>query len=109
MNTQRISLIQEAKKQQTPFWERVAKDLAKSGTRRREVNLSHLSRVSEEGEVIVVPGKVLGSGEMTHKATVVAFSFSESAKKKLRASQCDSMSLDEFLKKNPKGSGRIIG
>ena len=109
MNIQRIRLIQEARKQETPFWQRVADDLERSSRRRTEVNLSRIARASSEGETVVVPGKVLGSGDIGHKATVVAFSFSSSALRKLKEAKCESMSLAEFLKKNPEGSGRIIG
>lgn len=109
MNIQRIRLIQEARKQETPFWERVADDLEKSNRRRTEVNLSRIARASKEGETVVVPGKVLGSGDMSHKATVVAFSFSSSALRKLEQAKCESMTIAQFLEKNPEGSGRIIG
>jgi large subunit ribosomal protein L18e len=109
MNTQRISLVNEARKQQSPFWQRIADELERSSRSRREVNLSRIARASREGETVVVPGKVLGSGEMPHKATVVAFNFSSSALRKLKEAKCESIDLADFLKKNPEGSGRIIG
>ena len=109
MNIQRTSLIQEARKQETAFWQRVADDLEKSSRRRVEVNLSRIARASKEGETVVVPGKVLGSGELPHKVRVVAFSFTKSAQRKLKEAKCESVSIEEFLKKNPQGSGRIIG
>lgn len=91
------------------MWKRIASDLAKSSRRQRVVNLSRISRNSKEGETIIVPGKVLGSGELSHKVTVVAASFSDSAVAKLKEQKCVMMTLDEFLTKNPKGTGRIIG
>lgn len=109
MNTQRISLVNEARKQQSPFWQRIADELEKSSRSRREVNLSRIARASSEGETVVIPGKVLGSGEMPHKATVVAFTFSSSALRKLKEAKCESIQLADFLKKNPEGAGRIIG
>jgi large subunit ribosomal protein L18e len=109
MDTQRTNLVNEARKQETPFWQRIADELAKPSRRRREVNLSRIARASKKGDVIIVPGKVLGSGEIAHEATVVAYSFSSSALSKLKEANCTSMSLQEFLKKNPDGSGRIIG
>ena len=109
MNNQRISLVEEARKQQTPFWERVAQDLEKSSRQRRIVNLSRIARVTSEGDVVIVPGKVLGDGAIDHKLTIAACSFSDSAKKKLADAKCTSLTIGEYLKKNPKGSGRIIG
>lgn len=109
MNKNRVSLIAEAKQKQTPFWNRVADDLAKSNRQRRIVNLSRIDRTTKEGEVVIVPGKVLGDGPMTHKVTIAAYSFSASALTKLKEAKCTVMSIEELLAKNPKGSGRIIG
>lgn len=80
-----------------------------SSRRRRAVNLSRISRASKEGEVVVIPGKVLGDGELTHKVTVVAHSYSQAALDKIKAAKCEALTIEEFMKKNPKGSGRIIG
>ncbi len=109
MNQKRMRLIQEAQKQGSAFWTRVADDLAKPGRNRRHVNLSRLSRATKDGETVIVPGKVLGDGEVAHTFTVAAFDFSESARVKLSAAKCTAMTIEEFLKKHPKGAGRIIG
>ncbi len=109
MNNQRTRLVKEAAEKQTPFWRRVAEDLDMSSRRRRSVNLSRISRVSKEGETIVVPGKVLGDGEVTHKLTIVAQSYSQSALDKLKAAKCDVLTIEEFMAKHPKKTGRIIG
>lgn len=109
MNDRRLRLISEARQQDSALWTRVADDLAKAGTRRREVNLSRIARASSEGEIVIVPGKVLGDGELAHKITVAAFSFSETARRKLQDAKCDTLTLEEFLAKHPKKAGRIIG
>lgn len=109
MNKNRQSLIETARQAETPFWTRIAEDLSKSSRRRRVVNLARINRVAKDGEVIIVPGKVLGDGELARKVTVVAHTFSTSAIQKLDEAKCKYMSIAEFLEKNPKGSGRIIG
>jgi len=109
MNNQRIRLVQEAQAKESPFWRRVAEDLSLSARRRRSVNLSRISHSSKEGETVVVPGKVLGDGEVTHKVTVVAHSYSQKALDKLKAAKCEALTIEEFMKKHPNKSGRIIG
>ena len=103
-------LIRELKKTSTkekaPIWKRIASDLEKPARQRREVNLTRIDKHTKAKEQVVVPGKVLGTGELKHEVTVAAWQFSEGAKKKLK----QSMTIQELLKKNPKGKDvRIIG
>ena len=109
MNNERTRLANEAAAKESPFWRRVAEDLTLSNRRRRSVNLSRINRASKEGETVVVPGKVLGDGELNHKVTVVAHSYSQSALDKLKAAKCDALTIEEFMAKHPNKSGRIIG
>ena len=99
------SLKKLSRVQKVKIWKRIAEDLDKSTRRMREVNVESIDRVTKDGETIIVPGKVLGEGEIKHKVNVAAYQFSEGAKKKL-----DTMSIEELMEKNPKGSKvRIIG
>ncbi|MFW6230536.1 MAG: 50S ribosomal protein L18e [Nanoarchaeota archaeon] len=112
-NIQLQSLIEEMKKtsseEQANLWRRVAGDLEKPTRGKRVVNLSRLNRFTKENEVVVVPGKVLGTGDLAHKLTVAAYSFSESAKEKIN-SNGKAITLKELLQSNPKGKKvRIIG
>jgi len=112
-NQHLVNLINEMKKvsneQNVKLWKRVATDLEKATRRTRVVNLSRLDKYTKSDEVVVVPGKVLGTGELNHKLTVAAFSFSESAREKI-AGKGQVLSLAELLKQNPKGSKiKIIG
>jgi large subunit ribosomal protein L18e len=68
------------------------------------VNLSRINRHTEKREVIVVPGKVLGTGTLNHPVTVAAFGASEKAKEKLAAAKAKYLSISELVKKNPKGT-----
>ncbi len=106
-------IIEEMKKtsseEQANLWRRVAGDLEKPTRGKRVVNLSRLNRFTKENEVVVVPGKVLGTGDLAHKLTVAAYSFSESAKEKIN-SNGKAITLKELLQSNPKGKKvRIIG
>ena len=64
-------------------WRRVAELLEKPRRKKIEVNVGEIDKKAREGEIVVVPGKVLGNGRITKKITVIAFSFSESAKAKI--------------------------
>jgi len=101
------TLKRVAIEKQRPLWKRVASDLEKPSRQRRTVNLWKLDREAKDGETVIVPGKVLGDGELTKTFTVAAFAYSTEAKKKLDK---HALTIDELLKKQPDGKGiRIIG
>ena len=107
-------LIGELKKrsneQEINLWRRIALDLEKPTRQRRAVNLSRINRHTKEHEDVVVPGKVLGSGDLNHKLTISAYQFSEQAKDKLEKSGAQIVSLLELSKEKPDGKNiRIIG
>ena len=91
------------------IWKRVANDLERATRKRRIVNIDRINKYTKDNEVIVVPGKVLGDGELKHKVTVAALRFSTTAESKINKSG-KAILLDAFIKENPKGEGvRIIG
>ena len=64
----------------------------------------------EPDEVVVVPGKVLGTGSLGHKLTVCAFSISQTAARKITESGGKVVNFDDLINKHPDGKGvRIIG
>ena len=108
------TVIQELKKgssvNQVDLWKRVADDLESPTRKRRVVNVSRIARCTQPNEVVVVPGKVLGSGMLSHSVTVAAFAFSSAAAQQIRAAKGKCLSIPELLKQNPKGANvRIIG
>jgi large subunit ribosomal protein L18e len=113
-NPELIKLIHFLKKQsrenKVKVWRDIAKRLAKPRRKRIAVNVSRLNRYTEKSETVVIPGKVLGAGEINHPITVAAFTFSEKAKGKIKAARGKYLSFFELIKKNPKGSNvKIIG
>jgi len=102
-------LLEEGARNRAAIWKDVAERLAKPRRLYAEVNLSKIQRYAREGETILVPGKVLGSGEIDKKVAVAALSFSEKAKSKIEASGGKCLTILELLRENPKGSNvRII-
>ncbi len=100
-------LIRKFSKSNKPLWKRVAKDLSKPARSRRVVNLARINRHTKSGEVIIVPGKVLGVGELSHKLTISAWSFSDSALSKIKKAGAEIISLNDLFSKNK--VGRILG
>lgn len=95
--------IETLEQQDANIWKDVAENLGKVNRRRPEVNLSDIERVAKDGETVVVPGKVLGSGRLTKDVSVAAFDASRSAKSKINDSG-SFMFIDELVDENPEGS-----
>jgi large subunit ribosomal protein L18e len=113
-NPELIQLIRFLKKQSREqdvgIWRDVAKDLSKPSRQNLVVNLSRINRNTEKNSTVVVPGKILASGTLDHAVTVAAFSASEKAKEKMSAMKAKYLTIQELVKKNPKGSNiKIIG
>jgi len=108
------NLISELKKKSfeldVKLWKRVAKDLEKPSRQRRKVNLYTINKVIRKDEIALVPGKVLSIGELEKPVTIAALNFSENALAKINLAKGKSISIEELLKTNPKGSKvRILG
>jgi large subunit ribosomal protein L18e len=98
------------KKNRAPIWRALEEELAGPRANRREVNVGRLSEITKAGEVLVVPGKVLGTGSLGHKVTLCAYSVSENAARKVIGAGGKVVTFDELIKKHPDGKGvRIIG
>ena len=98
------------KKNKVPIWKAVIRELSRSRSNRREVNVGQLAHVTKDKEVVVVPGKILGSGEISHKLTVWCINISEVATRKILDAGGKILPLDSLIKKYPDGKGvRIIG
>lgn len=113
-NPELIKLIRflrrQSRENKVGIWRDIAERLSKPSRKRMVVNLSRLNRYTQRNETVVVPGKVLGTGEMNHKISVAAFAFSEKAKQKITTKKGKCLSFFDLVKKNPKGSNvKVIG
>ncbi|MFH1520196.1 MAG: 50S ribosomal protein L18e [Candidatus Micrarchaeota archaeon] len=101
-------LIGDLMKTDKPFWKKVAYELSKPRRQRVEVNLSKIDAYANDTVTLLVPGKVLGSGNVSKKVTVAAFAFSESAKQLISVAGGKAMTIDSLRKTNPEGKGVTI-
>jgi len=97
LKTTIYTLRAACRKRGTPIWGALAEELDQANRRRTAVNLSRINRHTNAGDVVAVPGKVLGSGVLTHPVTIAAFSFSATAREKIALAEGRALSLTELL------------
>ena len=103
-------LKEASKKNKAPIWSRLAELALKPSSARRTVNVSQIDRLTKDGDVIMVPGKVLGTGGMSHKITLCSFAISNSGVQKILEPGGKILSYSELIKNHPTGNGvTIIG
>ncbi len=103
-----VMLERKARREKVGIWRAASEMLARTSSRRVEVNLTRLARLSSDASAIFVPGKVLGSGTFARKLVIGAYSFSASARRKIEGSGGRALSVQEFLEKYPKGRGVLL-
>ena len=88
----------------------IAKVLSSPTRKRISSNLEDIDEQTKQGETIIVPGKVLGQGEITKKIKIIALSFSSSAFEKLKKAKCETSTIEEEFERNKgeKLEGKII-
>ena len=87
------------------IWRYVAELLERPRRRRIVVNVSKINRYTAPGDVVVVPGKVLGAGILDHGVTVAAMAFSRSALEKIKKAGGRAIHILDLVRENPRGSG----
>jgi large subunit ribosomal protein L18e len=108
--TQLIKKLKEKSYQkEAAIWKKLALKLEKSTRRQAEVNLSQINRHTKPDELVLVPGKVLGSGVLDHKVQIAALNFSKTAEEKIGNAGGECLEINQLMEKNPTGTGiRII-
>jgi large subunit ribosomal protein L18e len=95
---------------EAPIWRDIASRLEGPSRHWAQVNISKVAAYSRDGENVVVPGKLLGAGEIGRAVTVVAVSASASARAKVAAAGGKVLTLHEGVIAFPKGEKcRILG
>jgi large subunit ribosomal protein L18e len=86
-------------------WHQVAKILSGPTRYFSKVNLKEIDKQSKAGDTIIIPGKVLSSGDLTKQLTLVALSISKQAQDKLKDSKSKFNTIAEEIKSNSKAEG----
>ncbi|MBI4021662.1 MAG: 50S ribosomal protein L18e [Candidatus Aenigmarchaeota archaeon] len=102
-----VSLERAGRKHQV--WKAVALQLNRPRRIRAEVAVAQLDQYAGSG-MLLVPGRVLGTGEVTKPITVAAVGFSGTARTKIEQAGGKALSIPDLVTQNPQGKGiRIIG
>ncbi len=97
-NKKLVETIIKGKKNQ---WIKVIDLISNPVKKRINLNLEDIDSQSKEGEKIVVPGKVLGNGEIRKKIEIIALDFSKTAEEKLKKEKINYSIISEHIEKNP--------
>ncbi len=104
------NLSRHGSEKKADVWKAVARSLNKPRRKRYEVSLHRIEKNSKSRDTIVVPGIVLGSGEIKKSVTIAALKFSGKAKEKIEKAGGKCLEIEELLEKDPKGHKiRIMG
>lgn len=87
------------------LWRDIARRLEKPSRNYATVNLSKINRHTGSNDVILIPGKVLASGELDHSVTVAALGFSSKAASKILAAGGKCLEIEKLVQEQPKGTG----
>ena len=101
-------LKQASKKNKAPIWAKLANLALKSSSSMRVVNLTRIDKVTKKDDILFVPGKVLGTGNISHKITLCSFSISTTAAKKIIESGGEIIRSSDMIQKYPTGKGVIL-
>ena len=114
MENNLVQLVKElksaSKKNEAPIWSKIAKNALKSNSNKKTINLKKIDRLTDDGNAVVISGKILGTGKLSHKVLVSSFSISNSAAKKIKESGGEILQLSDMIDRFPTGKGvKIIG
>ncbi|MBP2132102.1 large subunit ribosomal protein L18e [Methanomicrobium sp. W14] len=101
-----VTMLREASRaNEAGIWREIAKRLEAPSKNFAEVNLGKINRYAREGETLIVPGKVLGSGILDTgvSVSVAALNFSDAAASKIKDAKGTCMTIEDLVKTNPEG------
>jgi large subunit ribosomal protein L18e len=97
-----------ARASKKPIYRRAVKMLSKKTSQLVEVNVGKLDTISAEGGVLLVPGKVLGEGEVSKELHVGAVAFTGSAAQKISSAGGEALLIKDFVAKYGEGKGVFL-
>lgn len=99
-----IKLLRKASRSNnSDIWRSLSDSLCAPARQSVSINLGKIDKLTEEGEFVAVPGKVLGFGSLSKKVDVAALSFSQAAREKIVQSGGRAVTLDVLVNLNPRG------
>lgn len=103
-----IALKRQSRNPGGRIWRTLYERLQNPRRNRVTVNVADLQRHFTKGRIIVVPGKVLGDGNVEDKMEVAALTFSGKARTKIEARGGKCLSIKELMNANPHGKNIML-
>ena len=101
-------LKRASSKNDAPIWSKLAEYALKPSVARRTININKIDQLTKDNDTVVFPGKVLGTGNITHKITLCSFSISNSAVSKIIDAGGKIVTYSELIEKTPTGKGVVL-
>jgi len=101
-------LKKASNKNDAPIWAKLAEYALKPSIARRDLNLNRIEQLTKDNDTVVFPGKVLGTGNISHKITLFSFSISESAANKIIEKGGKIINHSDLIEQNPTGKGVVL-
>jgi len=99
-----IKLLRKASgSNDSAVWRNLSDSLSTPSRQRVSVNVSKIDKLAEDGDVVAIPGKVLGFGNISKKIDIAALSFSQSAKDKIGQAGGKALTFEALMTVNPHG------
>ncbi|MGC8515271.1 MAG: 50S ribosomal protein L18e [Thermoplasmata archaeon] len=96
------TLVKVSRENSSTMWRDIAERLSGGSRRYASINVGKINRLSNDGDIVIVPGSVLGSGVINKKVTLSALKISKSAMEKLQKSGSSFKPIKQFATENPK-------
>ncbi|OJI07290.1 MAG: hypothetical protein BK997_03470 [Candidatus Micrarchaeum sp. ARMAN-1] len=96
-----ISMLSEMSKGENakPVAKKLYSLIAVPKRRRVSVNLYKIDKYTKEGDNVIVPGKVLSIGSLSHKVNIAALEFSGSALERISKAGSSTSTIKEMVSK----------
>ena len=101
-------LKEASRKNEAPLWRSIATRLEGPSRNWPSVNVSKLEYNIDKNGKAIIPGKLMGTGIITKKVTVAAYSFTASAKDKIQSAGGKCLTYNELIKSVPKGTNIVV-
>ncbi len=99
-----VAVLEKAyRKTKKKVWKDLAERLMRPRRQRAEVNLLKINRYAKEGEIVAIPGKVLGYGNVDKPLVIAAVGYSKNALNKVKLAGGRIITFEELVQENKEG------
>ena len=80
----------------------------KTSRSRRVINVNGIEKLTKDGDTVVFPGKVLGTGDIKHSISLFCFDISKSAASKVIGANGRVINHKTITDEKPTGTGVVL-